>query len=739
MQQRQRPLRLLLLLTFGTVQSANAQELGLRLQRELIPYSIRDDDTPLFIEAQRIQGHQERELEAEGNVRLRKRGEAVFADYLYYSFPNQQLSARGNLRFELRGNVVEGESMTYNLRDSTGTIEKPRYQVLEINAHGEAERMVAQSRDKFRIEKATYTNCEVGDDDWFLRVDRLDLDRTRDIGVARNATVVFKGVPILYSPYLDFSLSGSRKSGLLPPSIGQTGQSGFEFTLPYYFNLAPNYDATLAARMLARRGVLLNSEFRYLQPNLGGELRGEWLPDDQERGEKRYAFSAQHRHNFGYGVSGNLNIQGVSDDAYFTDLSDKIAVTSLTNLPREGSLRYDGGWWNVNARVQEVQTLQDPLAPVVPPYERVPQITLLGTRQMPLGFDFGLKGELVDFQHPTLLNGRRDILYPSIALPMKTSFFYVTPKAGYHYTRYTFEEEPTNPPQTREVPIYSVDSALTFERDASFFGSAYTQTLEPRLYYVFIPFRPQNQLPNFDTALADFNLAQIFTENQFSGGDRINDADELTTALTSRLINPESGSEQLRFTLAQRYFFSDQQVTLTPADVPRIAGRSDLLAEVGGAITSSLTGAAAIQHSTSDNKMQRSNFTLRYRPESGKVMNFGYRFTRDSLEQVDWSTQWPVTSKWSAVARWNYSLQDRRLLEGIAGLEYNAGCWAARFVAHRFVSSTQEYTTTFFLQLELTGVSRLGPNPLDLLKQNIGGYSKANEPAVIDRSPFPSY
>jgi LPS-assembly protein len=717
---------------------AHSQELGLKLklQPELIPYSIGDEqEGPLFLDADRVQGHQQREFEAEGAVRLRRRGEAIFADYLRYSFQDESVSARGNVRFERQGNVVEGEGLTYNLRDSTGTIEKPTYYLFDLDAHGAAETLVAESRTKFRIENATYTNCEVGDDDWFLRVDRLELDRARDIGVARDATVVFKGVPMLYSPYLDFSLSGSRKSGLLAPSIGQTAQSGFEYTQPYYWNIAPQYDATLAPRFLSRRGVLMNTEFRYLEPSFSGEWRSEYLPNDRIRDEDRYGYSVQHRQNFDYGLSGYVNYQAVSDDFYFTDLSDKIAVTSLTNLPQEVMLSYDGGWWNANARVQEFQTLQDPLAPVVPPYERQPQVTLFADRQATSYLGFNVVGELVDFRHPTLVNGRRDTLYPSLSLPLETSFFYFTPKAGYHYTRYSFADD-AQAPEVRGLPIYSVDSAVTFERGANIFGRAYLQTLEPRLYYVYIPFREQDQLPNFDTAIADFNLAQIFTENQFTGGDRINDANQLTAGITSRFVNPEDGAELLRVIFAQRYYFSDQLVTLNSA--PRSADRSDLLAGISGAITQTLSTEIALQYDASAPQFERTNVAVRYRPDVGKVMNFGYRFTRNSLEQVDLSTQWPLSQKWTALGRWSHSLPENQLLEGLAGLEYNAGCWAARFVAHRFVSGVDEYVTSFFVQLELTGVSRIGPNPLDVLRQNISGYQSGLK-LPSERNAFPGY
>ena len=293
------------------------------------------------------------------------------------------------------------------------------------------------------------------------------------------------------------------------------------------------------------------------------------------------------------------------------------------------------------------------------------------------------------------------------------------------------------PDESRHLPIYSLDSALTFERETSVWGRALLQTLEPRLYYVYIPFREQAQLPIFDTALADFNLAQIFTENQFSGGDRINDANQLTAAVTSRLIDPDSGDEQLRFTLGERFYFKQQEVSLTPQ--LRNSTQSDVLAAVSGQITKHWYTDLGTQYSLEEDRVERSSVVVRYQPEIGKAVNFGYRYTRDTLEQVDLSTEWPIGGRWTGLARYNYTLQDRRLLEGLLGVEYNAGCWAARFVLHRFASATQEYVNGMFLQLELTGLSRIGSSPLELLRQNITGYEKTNDRPRENFNPFPAY
>ena len=319
---------------------------------------------------------------------------------------------------------------------------------------------------------------------------------------------------------------------------------------------------------------------------------------------------------------------------------------------------------------------------------------------------------------------------------MQTSYFYITPKAGYHTTKYSFQDS-TTPNESRNLPIYSLDSALTFERETGLWGRAFLQTLEPRLYYVYIPFRPQDQLPNFDTAQADFNFAQIFTENQFTGGDRINDANQLTAAVTSRMIDPGSGDEQVRFTLGQRYYFKPQEVSLTPG--VSNSQNTDVLAAVTGQITKHWFTDLGMQYSFIDNQTQKSNATLRYHPDIGKVVNMSYRYTRGSLEQADVSAQWPIGGRWTGLARYDYSLQDRSLLEGLLGVEYNAGCWAARFVMHRFATATQEYTNAVFFQLELTGVSRIGASPLELLRQSITGYGKASEKHPQDFNPFPSY
>src|SRR5262249_6267901 len=348
------------------------------------------------------------------------------------------------------------------------------------------------------------------------------------------------------------------------------------------------------------------------------------------------------------------------------------------------------------------------------------------------GFDLDFSGEVVSFRHPTLLTGTRQLYYPWASFPVRTPLFYVTPKAGVGYTYYSFPNSDVSN-QSRTLPIVSVDSGTSFERDINYGGGEMLQTLEPRLYYVYIPFVNQTQMPIFDTATKDFNFASIFSENIFSGGDRINNANQITAAAITRLINPTTGAETLKALLGQRYYFEPQRVTLestlptapVPASTePLNSSRSDLLAAFSGSLTRNWSLDAGFQYGVANSELQRVDVALRNQPEPGKVLNFAYRFARDSYQNVDVSAQWPLSRRWTGLGRFEYSLKDSALLEALAGFEYNAGCWVFRFLLHRFVTNTQERSSAVFFQLELTGLSRIGSSPLDLLRQGIGGYSR---------------
>lgn len=716
--------------------AAGEDTLALQMTPMLAPQQARPDaQAPLFLSAERMAGTQDQEIEAFGNVELRRSGTVVATDYLRYRQNTDEVEARGNVRLQQQGLTLSGPALHLRLTDRVGNMEQPVYSLdiiqareltgpVTVKARGQAAVINFEGEDRYRLNEASYTTCPLDSDDWYLRVRDLQIDRSRDVGIAQSAVLEFKGVPILYTPWMDFALDTRRKTGLLAPTIGTSGKNGVEILLPWYWNIAPNRDATFNPRVMSRRGLQLGGEFRYLEENYRGQLVGEFLPD-QDTGTQRWGIFAKHQQNLAPGWSGSFVYERVSDDNYFRDLSNQIKSTSITNLPQEATLGYQAGWWSAGARVQRFQTLQDPRAPVVAPYNRLPQLTLKAERPVWRGADFGFSGELVRFDHPTLTTGTRVVAYPRVSLPLVNEFGYITPKFGVHQTNY-YLNSPTLPDTSRTLPIVSVDSGVYLDRPWRVFGRDYQQTLEPRLYYVYIPHRDQSRIPNFDSAELDFNYAQMFTENRFSGSDRINDANQATLALTSRLIEPASGLERLRATIGQRFYFAPQNVVL-PGGTPKDSKATDLLASIGGQITPAWRAEAAWQYDTDLGVNVRSAWSARYRPAPGKTLNFSYRTIRGSVEQLDVSAQWPLATRWYGLMRYNYSLKDGRLLEGLAGLEYNAGCWATRGVMQSIATAAGISSTSFFIQLELNGIGRFGANPLDVLKHSIPGYVISNE------------
>lgn len=706
------------------------------------------------IEADQIEGINQKRAVASGKIVMTQDNMTLLADRIDYERDTDTVNASGNVRMDRDGDIVTGKSMVLALDADTGFVDSPifmfgksplrptqRYEVF-----GEATRMDFEGPNKERLFATTYTTCRPGENEWVLKVGELGLDRTTNIGTGYNAYVEFKGIPIMYAPFMTFPLNNERRSGFMPPSFGSSSKSGGEFAIPYYWNIAPDTDATITPKIFTRRGIQLGTELRYLRPTAFGQLDAEFLPNDRKADKNRLLLSIRHFHNLsdliGRGWSGTVNAQKVSDDDYFRELSTRISNTTQTNLPRDIALNYASDFGHFNLRKLSFQTLQDPLAPIVTPYKLQPQLTFNARPARLQGIEFNTVGEYSDFRHPTLVNGERLLFYPSAAYPITRPFGFITPKIGYHITRYQLTKNETGfEGGNRALPIMSVDSGLAFERPIRLFDQSITQTLEPRLFYLYVPYRNQSKLPQFSTSETDFNFAQIFNENLFVGGDRISDAKQLTAAVTTRFIEDASGIERLRAALGQRYYFRNQQVALSdtargitspsnPTTQAPIASRSDLLFAVSGQMSDAWSLDSSFQYSTSGSRFQRSNIGARYNADAGRLINFSYRYTREDLKQIDISTQWPfgrAAPGWTLLARANHSLKDKRLLEGLLGVEYNQGCWELRMVAHRFTTATNQYSNSIQLQLELKGLSKLGINPFETIKQNIAGYRRSDD------------
>ncbi|HYD63403.1 MAG TPA: LPS-assembly protein LptD [Noviherbaspirillum sp.] len=687
-----------------------------------------DKDQPATISAEQMSGRPDREVVLERDVEIIRGPTTVNADKATYRVVEDEVEAEGNIRMRRFGDTYTGDELKLKIEAGEGFVTNPTYRLERNNAQGRADRIDFEGEDRATVHEGSYSTCEGPDPDWYLKSGRLNLDNARDVGIAHGTLVYFKGVPILAAPAMSFPLSDARKSGVLPPTIGTTNRGGLEVTVPYYFNIAPNRDLTLYPTLIARRGMMLGTEARYLGDSYFGQTRVEVLPEDRQTKTTRHAISSTHTQILAPGLVYTWNLNDASDDDYPTDFSRTITEARHRLLLRDMALSYGSSLWQATARASNFQVLQDPVVPIVRPYDRLPQVLFHAGRQDVKGFDWDVDSELTRFWHPDFLTGNRYLINPRIAYPILTPGYFITPKLSLHSTRYHLDS--TTPPivndsLSRTLPTFSLDSGLVFERDAKFFGSPMTQTLEPRLFYVYTPYRDQSAFPNFDTAEADLSFAQLFSENRFVGNDRISDANQLTAAVISRYIEP-SGLERMRFALGQRFYFTEQRVTLNG---PRDESRSDLLVSAYGQLTPTVSVEGNVQYSQTLDSMSRANYGVRWQPAPKRVLNLQYRRSRvNNLEQVDVSSQWPLAERWYGVARVNYSLPDSKVAEGLLGMEYKADCWVFRIVGQRTPTATGQVNTALFFQLELNGLTRLGSNPIDALRANIPGYQLVNQP-----------
>jgi len=696
-----------------------------------------DDNAPVTVRAEELTGRPDREVHARRDVEIVRGATTVTADEGTYHIVEDEVDATGDIRMRRYGDRYTGDELQLNLESGEGYVLNPTYHLQPSNARGTADRVDFESRDIARVSDGTYSTCEGPDPDWYLEADTLRLDRGRDLGTATKSIVYFKGVPILGTPAMSFPMSDARKSGVLPPTIGTTSTGGLEFMLPYYFNIAPNRDLTLYPKVIARRGLQLGLEARYLGSSYSGQTTVEALAHDRVTNTDRYAITSVHNQILGSGLSLNWNINAASDDNYPSDFASTLTASTQRLLARDISLSYSSWFGSLTARASNYQVLQDYVngTPTIGrPYDRLPQLSFNSSRLDVNGFDWNIDADFTRFWHPDMVRGDRAYFNPSISYPIIRPGYFLTPKLSFDATTYRLDNNLPGMPNSlsRAVPTFSLDGGLVFERDASFFGRPVTQTLEPRLFYVKTPYRDQSQFPIFDTGLADLNFTQLFSENRYAGHDLIGDANQLTAALVTRYIDPDGG-ERMRLAIGQRFSFSDQRVTL-PGETHE--SRSDLLLAATGKLTPSITIDGNLQYSQTLRQSTRSNYGVRWEPAPKKVLNLQYRRDKpgsdplnplSELKQVDVSGQWPIAKRWYAVGRINYSLPDQKVAEGLLGMEYKADCWIFRLVAQRIPTAAEKATSAIFIQLELNGLSKLGSNPIDAIRANVPGYQMINQ------------
>jgi LPS-assembly protein len=729
---------------------------------------------PIILRARELRGRPDLETVADGNAEFRRGDTSIAADLLSYDHPSDLARASGNVRVQRGGATYEGTELQLSVQRFEGFFANPRYHFDRTGAGGTAQRFDFLGEGRSVATGATYTSCPAdgsGGPAWLLSTDEVKMDFGANEGIARNAVLRFYGVPILAAPVLSFPLTDERKSGWLPPSVNLDSKSGLQFSIPYYWNIAPNRDATISPIVAARRGVAAEGEFRYLEAFGGGHVGGVLWPDDRLALRQRWSLDLAHDGSPAEGLTVGWSMLRASDDDYWKDFPRQLDTKTPRLLPSR--LRVErrlGGDWTAYARVQRWQVLQDtdPASTIVAPYAREPQLGVRTAQRVAGGLDVGFELEANRFTRPahpapgdeSLPTGVRVHALANVARPFAWLGAQVTPQVSINTAHYTLDaplDGETRRTRQRTVPTFSLDAQWALERDATWFGRSVRQTLEPRLLYVRTPYRRQDMRLAFDAAAKDFNVESIFGANAFSGVDLVSDANQLTAGLTTRLINPETGAETVRLSAVQRYLFSDQRITperTGDPDQPFVPFRqnfSDLLLLGSSTLVPRWTLDAALQYNPDIRRTTRSVVSARYSPGPFRTLNLSYRFARSLSEQVEFGWQWPLagltpdererlapalqttgsgsgcSGSWYTVGRVNYSTRDSRITDSILGFEYDAGCWIGRVVAERLSTGRSEATTRLLLQLELVGLSRLGSNPLQTLKDNIPGYRLLRE------------
>ncbi|ALK90663.1 LPS-assembly protein LptD [Limnohabitans sp. 103DPR2] len=755
---------------------------SLRLEEKIS--DLERKQSPVFVSGQRIDARPDLDLVIEGDAILRKQGLSVRAQRIEYDQSQDTLKAQGQVRIMREGNVFEGPLLQLQADSFQGKFLQPTYSLLKGGGHGDAAEIEFIDAQRATVRNATYTTCSrvPGPSwlpEWVLKAASLQVNEEDNTVQAKDMQLRFKDVPILAAPSLTFPLNSARQSGLLAPLIGIDTVSGIEVSSPYYWNIAPNRDATLSTTVMSKRGVALDSEFRYLETDSQGQARLNVMPNDSLRQQSRWGLSAQHIGGIetGNSVLGrlgvNVNLNRVSDDNYWRDFPR--AGLSLTQrlLPASGSLYWGQGDWTLMTQVLKFQTLQDISSPITPPYDRSPQMVARYNKWDVQGFDVGFTADTTRFEadysqipggtSAILRNGQRSYAAAQISHPWLKPWGFVIPKIQLHGTRYQLDT-PLATGQSevnRLLPTFSLDTGLVYERDASFFGRGLRQTLEPRAFFVRTPYKDQSQLPSYDSGATDFNLTTVYSENPYVGQDRIADNNLVTLGVNSRLFDNNTGAELARFGVAQRYRFSDQLVRL-PGELPVSSGFSDILLGAGVRWDNRWTFDSTLQFDAQTHRTTRTTLTTRFNPSPYRVFNTAYRLTRDQSEQIDLGWQWPLrdfawgtdeapaagqalapgqglgADRWYSVGRMNFSLKDRKMVDTLLGFEYDAGCWLGRVVYERLQSTTSTSRSRILFQLEFVGLARVGSSPLKTLRDNIPRYQYLRED-LAPTSRFTSY
>ncbi len=718
-----------------------------------------------------------------GGVRLERADQVMRADDVTYNSDSTAYDAKGNVRYQEAGMLVSAERMTGTTTPNQADADHVAYQLLDTRGNGVADHAKVMDPQHGRFSMATYSTCDVGNHQWEFRAKTLNLNKDTGVGVARSATLRYKNVPILYAPVFSFPLDDRRKSGFLYPTFGSNSYSGVYLTLPYYFNLAPNYDATVEPGFYTDRGLMLGGEFRYKLPTSNGSFDLHYMAhdkgedqdvsgtSDRDGSKQRWLVQIANSTALGDGFNFGANINRASDNQYFRDFGNDIYTSGVSLLSSSAYVSKGGKYWSATLGADDYQNVDAGLPNYVAPYRRWPRGTFNFNAPVLSWLDGGIDSEIVNFRkedpapvspgYPGQVDGTRLDLAPFLAADFQGASWFVRPRLEYRYTDYRLNTDYrqfnyTQRDPSRSLPIANVDAGLIFDKQTNLFGTSYTQTLEPRLYYLYVPYRNQNNLPLFDTSEMSFDFWQLFSNNRFSGADRQMDANNLTAALTTRLLD-DHGVERLSASVGQIRYFSDQKVQ-SPGVAPTNFAGSDYIAQLSMQFNDNWRMNSSYQWNPNNKQSPYLNtdgqlfvqghetdlatVQVQRRIKGDGIINFSYRYRRNVMEQFDTSVVFPVSERWRALARWVFARRDvlpvyapggtapfntftfsHRTLDAAVGVEYDSCCVAFRVLGRHYVRDyTRQTANEIMFEMEFKGLGSFNPETGSYLRRAILGY-----------------
>ncbi len=686
--------------------------------------SLDPADAPVVLDADVLDGDRDGESVLTGSVELRQGRRTMSADRLVHEHESGTIRAQGAIRYHDGRLSIESGRATLERENERVLFEEVDFRLHTRRAGGTADSLSATADGIVTLEEVRYTTCPAEDEAWVLNAPGIELDTEAGVGTGRNVWLRFKGVPIFYTPWFSFPLDDTRKSGILMPDVGRARNTGIDIHIPWYWNIAPNLDATLTPRLMEERGVQLGTEFRYLFPGSAGTTDIELLPDDRVTGETRGRFAWRHAADPATGWQFNVDFDHVTDRDYFEDLAGSLDATVITHLRRSATVAFHGDRQAFTGRLDGWQTLDDAIPLADRPYSRLPQLLwrthwdLAGPRSPRLD----LATELVRFHAgDARITGTRLDLQPALSWPWVEPAWFVVPRVAMRHTRYSLDEiaPGADDGPTRTLPIYSVDAGLAFERTVS---DTKVQTLQPRIQWLRIPYRDQAALPLFDTSLPELNMVRLFSENRYNGADRIGDTEQVTLGVGTAVHSAETGERLYSVQVGRIRYLDDRRVTL-PGEPDTADEWSDVIAEADAKLAGDWSGSLGFQFDTEAERFERSAVALRWRPAPAHSINLGWRFRRGEVDQTDIGFAWPLSARWSAFGRWNYSVEDNESIETFFGLEYQSCCWAARILSREYIANRAGDTNrSLYFQLELKGLANVGRGIEALLERGILGH-----------------